>query len=186
MFDADERLLSPHTLQVTRPELSKAYPKCGTVQLAFNASGTLLFARFESTPHAIHLFTFHGGDLPHLRSVLLHTQPVISAQWNPSRKGVFAACCGEESVYMWSDEWEEDGADEAEEMAECIGVPASKPACPDCLTAFVLTVSDKLARQLRDPRHSLGTRWERHGFGGEGHVLLCLRSRRRWTYEGMI
>lgn len=120
--------MSPHTLQITRPELSKAYPKCGTVQLVFNTSGTLLLARFESTPHAIHLFAFHGGDLPHLRSVLLHTQSVISAQWNPSRKGVFAACCGEESVFMWSDEWEEDGTDEAEEMAECVGVPASKSA----------------------------------------------------------
>jgi len=36
-------------------------------------------------------------------------------------------CCGSRSVYTWSDEWVADGGDgEEEEMAECIGVPASK------------------------------------------------------------
>lgn len=32
-----------------------------------------------------------------------------------------AACCGEESVFMWSsNEWEEDGTDEAEAMARWV------------------------------------------------------------------
>lgn len=40
-----------------------------------------------------------------------------------------AACCGGRAMYMWSDEWVgEDGV--AEEMAECVGVPAS--AYIDC------------------------------------------------------
>lgn len=39
-------------------------------------------------------------------------------------------CCGGGSIYTWSDEWvgaEESGREgEEEEMAECIGVPASQ------------------------------------------------------------
>lgn len=40
------------------------------------------------------------------------------------RKGSLALCCGMQSVYIWSDEWHGDAGEE-EEMAECIGVPAS-------------------------------------------------------------
>ena len=40
------------------------------------------------------------------------------------RKGNLALCCGNQSVYTWSDEWQGDSGEE--EMAECIGVPASK------------------------------------------------------------
>ncbi|KIP11638.1 hypothetical protein PHLGIDRAFT_458424 [Phlebiopsis gigantea 11061_1 CR5-6] len=134
-----ERIRPPWSLTITRPELAKAYPKCGPVQLSFNVSGTLLLARFESTPSVIHLFDFPSAldpasqartPMPALRSVLIHTQPVLSAQWNTVRKGALVACCGGESAYLWSDEWvgvSEDGEQEEEadsEMAECIGVPA--------------------------------------------------------------
>lgn len=57
--------------------------------------------------------------------MLLHSQPVLQARWNPVRKGKLALCCGGPSVYLWSDEWVGEGGDE-EEIAECIGVPASK------------------------------------------------------------
>ncbi|KAI0348400.1 YVTN repeat-like/Quino protein amine dehydrogenase [Trametopsis cervina] len=134
-FLSYERLQAPSTIPITRPDLSKPFPKSGAVQLAFNTSGSLLLARFESTPTMIHLFGFPApgsrdlADLrvtvPTLKSVLMHTQPVVSAQWNPVRKGSLAACCSRETMYMWSDEWVGEGdSNESEEVAECIGVPA--------------------------------------------------------------
>ena len=133
----DERLQTPTSISITRPDLTKPYPKSGTVQLAFNTAGTLLLARFESTPTMIHLFAFPAPgsrdpaesrvSVPKLKSILIHTQPVVSAQWNPVRKGSLAACCSQGTMYLWSDEWEgEDDAGETEEVAECIGVPARK------------------------------------------------------------
>lgn len=132
-MNIDERLHTPSTIAIIRPDLSKPYPKSGAMQLAFNTSGTLLLARFESTPGMIHLFAFPspgsrdageaGVVVPTLKSVLIHTQPVLSAQWNPVRKGSLVACCGRGTMYLWSDEWVGD-ANEPEEIAECVGVPA--------------------------------------------------------------
>jgi hypothetical protein len=62
---------------------------------------------------------------PRLRTVLFHSHPVAHARWNPVRKNGLALCCGGQSVYTWNDEWLGEGGDE-EEMAECIGVPASE------------------------------------------------------------
>lgn len=62
--------------------------------------------------------------MPKLRSVLIHSQPVLHARWNPVRKGSLALCCGNQSIYIWADEWHNDAGEE-EEMAECVGVPAS-------------------------------------------------------------
>lgn len=55
----------------------------------------------------------------------MHTKPILHARWNPIRKGSLVVCCGTRSLYTWSDEWVGEGGAE-EEMAECIGVPASK------------------------------------------------------------
>ncbi|EIM92727.1 YVTN repeat-like/Quino protein amine dehydrogenase [Stereum hirsutum FP-91666 SS1] len=125
-FLSYERLRTPHALNVLKADISKANPKCGPVQLEFNHTGTALLVRFENVPHAIHLFSFpEPGEpfTPALRSVLLHSRPVQQARWNPQRRGSMAACCGGRAMYMWSDEWVgEDGV--AEEMAECVGVPA--------------------------------------------------------------
>lgn len=35
-------------------------------------------------------------------------------------------CCGNGGMYMWSNEWTSPEDDDDEEMAECIGIPASK------------------------------------------------------------
>lgn len=117
--------------------------------MSFNISGTLLLVRFESTPHAVHLFSFpspadsvkEGMTLvPRLRSVLLHSQPVVKAAWNPVRKGSLALSCSGGGLYLWSDEWVGDGEDgDGEEVAECVGVPARKhrpnqPRSPGRLT----------------------------------------------------
>ena len=82
----------------------------------------------ENIPTAVFLFNFPSPRetaIPRLRTVLLHSQPVLHARWNPVRKGSLCLCCGIQSVYIWSDEWQGEG-DEEEEMAECIGVPASQ------------------------------------------------------------
>lgn len=74
----------------------------------------------------VHIYDFPTTQsfTPKLRTVLIHSQAVLHARWNPTRKGSLALCCGTQSVYTWSDEWVGEGGNE-EEMAECIGVPAS-------------------------------------------------------------
>ncbi|KAI0320374.1 YVTN repeat-like/Quino protein amine dehydrogenase [Amylostereum chailletii] len=127
-FLSYERLQGPHPLNLVRTDPSKPNPKSGVAQLEFNKTGTALLARFDNTPTAIHLFAFPSpGDpfSPRLRSVLLHTKPVMHARWNPLRKGSLAATCGGRALYTWSDEWVSDNGSE-EEMAECIGIPAKR------------------------------------------------------------
>ncbi|RDX44321.1 WD repeat-containing protein 8 [Lentinus brumalis] len=132
----------------------------GTTQIAFNTSGSLLLVRSASCPTAVLLYDFphtsrsssssasarpptasassSSSSIPRLRTVLLHTQPVTSARWNPDpgRAGRLAVACGSQSVYLWSDEWVVEpeagpshagaGAEEDAEVAECVGVPAQK------------------------------------------------------------
>ncbi|TBU44554.1 WD repeat-containing protein 8 [Dichomitus squalens] len=125
----------------------------GTTQLAFNTSGTLLLVRSGASPTTVLLYDFPGTPssaspstnasttppekvgIPQLRTVLLHTQPVTAARWNPDpgRAGRLAVACGSQSVYLWSDEWVSEpdsraaGEDDGEsEVAECVGVPAQK------------------------------------------------------------
>lgn len=138
----DERLQPPYSLPHSRPDFTKANPKAGAIQLTFNSTGSLLLARFESSPTAVFLFSFPTlaeadqpstsprVNVPKLRSVLLHTKPITAARWNPVRKGSLAVCSGSGGLYLWSDEWVGEGLDssgtEGEEVAECVGVPASK------------------------------------------------------------
>jgi hypothetical protein len=68
----------------------------------------------------------------------MHNKPVLHARWNPVRNGNLALCCGTRSVCTWSDEWVAEGGTSEEEMAECIGVPASEPS----LCVLVLHVGD--------------------------------------------
>ena len=75
----------------------------------------------------MHLFAFPGpGEAfsPRLRSVLLHSSVVMHAHWNPVRQGRLALSCGDQVMYLWSEEWIGEGGTE-EEMAECVGIPAS-------------------------------------------------------------
>ncbi|CAL1695316.1 unnamed protein product [Somion occarium] len=138
-FLSYERLQPPHSIAVGRPDFSKGNPKSGVVQLSFNVSGTLLLARFESAPTAVFLYAFPSASdhdvptrpeasvslAPKLKSVLIHTNPVVAARWNPVRKGSLAISCGTGSIYLWSDEWVgDDATGESEEVAECVGIPA--------------------------------------------------------------
>ena len=48
----------------------------------------------------------------------------MHVHWNPVRQGRLALSCGGQAMYLWSEEWiGESGAEE--EMAECVGIPAS-------------------------------------------------------------
>ena len=65
-----------------------------------------------------------------LRSVLVQAGPVISATWNPVNEYSIALSCGGCAMYTWTDSWAAgnggfDGS-ATEEMAECVGVPASE------------------------------------------------------------
>lgn len=84
----------------------------------------------DNVPTVVHIYSFPSSRdsfTPKLRTVLLHSQAVAHVRWNPVRKGRLALCCGGQSVYTWSDEWSSEGGVD-EEMAECIGVPASEPS----------------------------------------------------------
>jgi hypothetical protein len=143
---SDERPQGTQVLPLTRIDQTKPNPKSGAVQLEWNNTGDLLLVRFgaifpgsksceklrchhlENVPTAVHIFDFPSPQqefVPRLRSVLLHSHPVLSARWNPVRKGSLLLGCGTRSVYVWSDEWMNEGGEE-EEMAECIGVPTRK------------------------------------------------------------
>ncbi|KAF9480086.1 WD repeat-containing protein 8 [Pholiota conissans] len=127
-FLSYDRLHGPQILSGIRADPTKPNPKSGLLQLEWNLTGTLLLARFESIPTAAFLFEFPSSGakfMPRLRSVLIHSQPVLHARWNPIRKGSLALCCGNQSIYIWSDEWQNESGEE-EEMAECVGVPAKK------------------------------------------------------------
>jgi hypothetical protein len=150
-FFPDERLQGPQSIALIRADQTKPSPKSGAVQLEWNKTGSLLLVRFgeraarrhslfcsgfkllmssENVPTVVHIYSFPSPSdpfMPKLRSVLVHSRPVLHALWNPVRKGSLAICCGTRSLYTWSDEWLTDGGTGEEvEMAECIGVPASE------------------------------------------------------------
>ena len=57
------------------------------------------------------------------------------------RKGVLSLCTGGSSLYTWSDEWV--GEDGEEEIAECVGIPASEfPRCPPIVSKVVNSLRD--------------------------------------------
>ncbi|KAJ3816063.1 WD repeat-containing protein 8 [Lentinula aff. lateritia] len=127
-FLSYEKLRGPQTITLNKTDHTKANPKSGAIQLEWNQTGSLLLVRYETTPTAAHLYLFPSPNeafVPRLRSVLLHSKTILQAHWNPVRKGSLALCCGNRSVYTWSDEWEGESG-EQEEMAECIGVPAKE------------------------------------------------------------
>ncbi|KAF5369078.1 hypothetical protein D9758_003053 [Tetrapyrgos nigripes] len=129
-FLSYERVKAPQSIAhyQTKSDPTKANPKTGVAQLQWNQTGSLLLVRFENVPTILHIYNFPSSDepfQPKLRTVILNSNPILHARWNPRRKGSLVACCGNRSIYTWSDEWIGESG-EAEEMAECIGVPAKK------------------------------------------------------------
>ncbi|KAF5385412.1 hypothetical protein D9757_005386 [Collybiopsis confluens] len=124
-FISYEKLRGPYTLALNKVDHTKPNLKPGVVQLEWNQIGTLLLSP-ETAPTTAHIYKFPEANenfVPRLRSLLLHSHTLLQASWNPVRKGSLALCCGNRSLYIWSDEWEGE-LGEQEEMAECIGVPA--------------------------------------------------------------
>ncbi|KAH9838777.1 YVTN repeat-like/Quino protein amine dehydrogenase [Rhodofomes roseus] len=147
-FLSYERVQAPHTLTLTPRDRTKppselsAATKSSCEHLAWNIDGTTLMVRYGGAPEAIWLYVFPSFARPpdsrsappavmkpKLRSVLLHASAVTSAVWNPVRKASLVCATGGGAVYLWSDEWvsaSPEGEGEAEEVAECVGVPARK------------------------------------------------------------
>ena len=105
----------------------------------------------------VHLFTFPApGETfsPRLRSVLLHSSAVMHAHWNPVRQGRLALTCGGQAMYLWSEEWISEGGSE-EEMAECVGIPASA-SDPPRIRQLSLKANRLLLRKIRSSGRALG------------------------------
>lgn len=147
-----ERPQGTQTMLINRVDASKAYPKSGLAQLEWNVDGSLLLARYgqlfftvlvtspyqvsfdfllDSCPTGLFIYSFPSPSerfQPKLRSVLLHSRPILQVRWNPVRPGALVLCCGTGGMYTWSNEWSSDDQGDVadEEMAECVGVPAKK------------------------------------------------------------
>ena len=100
-------------------------------------------------------------DVPRLRSLLIQQQPVVQASWNPVRKGVLSLCTGGSSLYTWSDEWV--GEDGEEEMAECVGIPASRFRSGSLVVLEVVDLSPDLPTTVRFESRVI--RWSPDGKG---------------------
>lgn len=135
-FISYERRQGPYSIPVVKADKSKAHPKSGLVELAWNITGRLLLARVETMPTALFIFTFPGPTEPfhpRLRTVLQQTSPIAHVRWNPTRAGSLALCGAGNGLYTWTDEWVSvnasdhaavrGGGDDDSEMAECIGIP---------------------------------------------------------------
>lgn len=136
----------------------------------------MLIKSIENVPNAVYLYDFPTPSQefsPKLRSVLLHSSPVLQVRWNPIRKGNLALCCGLRSIYTWSDEWLGDN-DVEEEMAECIGVPTSK--------LISLALSTRLIRSQNNskPEVSSGLQMGRESFFSiKGFSVVPSKSRKK-------
>lgn len=194
----DERPQGAQVLPLLRADQTKPNPKSGTVQLEWNTTGNLLLVRFgtifshvlkfqetqnatysDNIPAAVHIYDFPSPQeefVPRLRSVLLHSLPVLNARWNPVRKGSLVLCCGTQSVYIWSDEWVGESGEE-EEMAECIGVPARKPGSFPLFRISEFRRLNISSRKIRDTGRQMGTRWQGFHPIRQRSILLRVRGR---------
>jgi hypothetical protein len=127
-----DRLPVPCVLPTIRADFTKATPRAGILQLAFDNDATLLLIRLETSPHVIHIHTFlptpnaASPMITHLTS-LIFTHPVKNAKWSPSGARRLAVTTRSGAVYFWDAEgaWVDDGAEEARGgMMEGVGVPS--------------------------------------------------------------
>jgi len=125
----------------------------------------------ENAPTVVHIYEFPYTlskqinldltNVPRLRSLLIQQQPVVQASWNPVRKGVLSLCTGGPSLYTWSDEWV--GEDGEEEMAECVGIPASEFQTWSLIVPKVIELSSDLPMVVRFENRVM--RWSPDGKG---------------------
>ncbi|KAI3615147.1 wd repeat-containing protein 8 [Moniliophthora roreri] len=150
-FLSYDRLHTPYSLTLNKPDPSKPHPKSGVVQLGWNRTGTMLLARFETTPNVLHLYHFPSPSLPPPLSSLVEEETSTSrlestpkpkqneSEFAPKLRSVLIhiqpithvrwnpvragslALCCG-SRGMYT--WSDEW--EGEEVAECIGVPAKQ------------------------------------------------------------
>jgi len=123
VFLSYERLRGPQTITLNK--------KAGASQLEWNQTGSLLLVRFETTPCVLHIYSFPEGTRSDdtfscpLQTIILSSQPILQAHWNPTRRGSLAFCCGNRRISTFSNEWEGESGEE-EEMVESIAIPTEE------------------------------------------------------------
>ncbi|KAF8508111.1 WD repeat-containing protein 8 [Gautieria morchelliformis] len=96
-FQPYDRVQGVASVSLIRTNPEKPDPRSGAVQLEWNVDGTLLMARFENAPTALHVYAFPTLSEPfnpRLRSILLHNQAVLDVRWNPVQAGSLLLSCG--------------------------------------------------------------------------------------------
>ncbi|KAE9408219.1 WD repeat-containing protein 8 [Gymnopus androsaceus JB14] len=138
-FLSYERLRGPQTITLNK--------KAGASQLEWNQTGSLLLVRFgeyfsrtlriilihqKRLHHAsLHIYSFPEGTRSDdtfscpLQTIILSSQPILQAHWNPTRRGSLAFCCGNRRISTFSNEWEGESGEE-EEMVESIAIPTEE------------------------------------------------------------
>ncbi|KAG8219715.1 hypothetical protein J3R82DRAFT_683 [Butyriboletus roseoflavus] len=107
-FLSYERLDGPQSISLTKADLTKPNPKSGAVQLEWNKTGTLLLVRYDNVPNGVYIYDF----------------PTPSEPFSPTFAAVSQSVVALRVSLPGADEWVGEGGEE-EDMAECIGVPAS-------------------------------------------------------------
>lgn len=79
------------------------------------------------------------------------------------RKSNLVITCGTGSIYLWSDEWiKDEETGETEEVAECVGIPASE--CP-CLGLPWYMIAMRFADVRAGQFNTLDIQWAPDGKG---------------------
>ena len=117
-------------LPVVRADYTKYPLRTGVSHISFNAQGTLVYIRSESSPNVVHLHSFYSDssssnpDLHHIAS-LIFTNPVKMATWSKGKGSRLAITTRTGAVYIWDGEtgWIEDGEEVSGGLMEGIGIP---------------------------------------------------------------
>nr|XP_019007567.1 uncharacterized protein I206_07581 [Kwoniella pini CBS 10737]OCF46348.1 hypothetical protein I206_07581 [Kwoniella pini CBS 10737] len=120
-----DRMQCPAAIPNSRPDLSKVNPNMGISQISFDKDGALFAVCSESTPNALHIYTFlksptaEGPEISHL-TTLLFANLVKTVMWCPGTKGrKLAVTAKSQALYLWDEEgnWEEENTKETGQLS---------------------------------------------------------------------
>jgi hypothetical protein len=120
-------------LPTVRADYTKYPLHSGISHISFNAQGTLVSIRSESTPNVVRIHSFYSDassqtpDLHHIAS-LVFTNPIKMVTWSKGKARRLAIATRTGAVYIWDGEtgWVEDGEEVSGGMMEGIGIPTSQ------------------------------------------------------------
>jgi len=120
-------------LPTVRADYTKYPLRTGVSQISFNAQGTLVYIRSESSPNVVHIHSFYldsSSQTPELHHIasLIFANPVKMASWSKGKGSRLAIATRTGAVYIWDGEtgWLEDGEEVSGGMMEGIGIPTSQ------------------------------------------------------------